>query len=941
MEFRLLSRTCFLAVAIALLSGIAPRCAWADSGEKHEVDLQPYLCPLNLQQPNNDPAAGVDFVSDNQVLVYTVCRVSAALSTRDAADPGANASNHLKAVLLDLGSGAVIRNYDWPTRGRGAMVRVTHKGELVVQTDNLLRTVTLEGKQIAAIRLVKVGQSDLTFVNSSPASDSLAVIQSSEAQGKTVNGVAVLDAHRLEPKAQWHDDGESWNIAVSGDSAVRTQTGGTRLQMIDLGKATDTNENWNTVWAGVTGGTRPVFLGENRFAFATTNSVILFSAPKGGDRKDIDCNNVLGVRASRDGGLAMACVSDNMRQAGNHGRLATDTELTVVAYRANPLRKLGSAVLDGPPGDGFDFALSPSAARVAVVDQLRLKIYAVSERPVEPTPRNVLTAEAQTPSSKQPNSEMPTVQSTTRLILVDAVVTDNHSHPVADLAATDFTVLENGKPQKVSVFSYESPETKAKSAPPPPVPAGVVTNRPDPRQAAPIVVLLLDGLNTPSSQQLFVRQEMLKYLGDLKPSNARMAVLALGSDLAVLQDFTTDVSSLQAAVKDYKRGRTKLDVDTPAVDLPAATGGGGAVGAPAGEAIGGALGNAQQLIDNFAKVVANDEQDVRVRTTVAALQAIAQSVSGYSGRKSLIWMSSSFPFTLSFEESYVSSFRFYKSYADDIRKTTALMADANVAVYPIDARGLISSGGVADVAITATSPDKSGVPSTDLSKEVFTNFRSEETQNTVADDTGGKVFRNTNDLKDAIQTAIDDASSHYVLGYYLDQKKLDGKFHAIRVRVGRDGTHVRSRTGFFALDAKEWRKQQNEKSRVSLLGGLTATGVLLEAQGIQPKAAGKPAAVEIVVDTSTISFGDGPDGTHPVDLSFEIASLKADGKPDHVETRTAIADVKETTYQQFLQAGIPMRVEMPLEKGRHLIRVTVRDNRTGHIGSVDLPLTLN
>ena len=75
-----------------------------------EVDLQPYLYSLNLQQPGNNPDAGVDFVTDNQVLVYTVCRVNASLSTRDTADPGAGATNHLKAVMLDVASGAVIRS---------------------------------------------------------------------------------------------------------------------------------------------------------------------------------------------------------------------------------------------------------------------------------------------------------------------------------------------------------------------------------------------------------------------------------------------------------------------------------------------------------------------------------------------------------------------------------------------------------------------------------------------------------------------------------------------------------------------------------------------------------------------------------------------------------------------------------------------------------------
>jgi len=942
-------------IGLTLLAALLPFRAEAQSGEMHEVDLQPYLCPLNLQQADNSPDAGVDFVTDTEVLVYTVCHVGpAALSTRDTANPGSDAPNHLKAVLLDLSSGSVIKTFEWPTRGRGAMVRVTHRGELIVQTDNLLRTITVEGKPIAAIRLVKVGSSDLTFVNTSPAADSLAVIQSSQAEGKTFNGVAVLDAHGLEPKAQWHDDGEIWNIAVSGENAVRTQASGTRFQMIDLAKASDTNAGWNTVWSSTLNATRPLFLGDNRFVFSTGNSLVMLSAPNGTDRRDVDCFDTLGAKASRSGGMfATVCSRDTTMQQGSHGRLKTDSERAIEVYRANPLRKLGSAVLDQALQEGFDFALSPSAARVAVVNQLRLKIYPVREGAAEPvaTPAvqtaNTKPTEAAPQTANAPpkevtpiNPDAPVIQSTTRLVSVDVVVTDNQSHPVTGLAASDFTVLENGKPQKVAVFSYESPEKRASAAPPPALPRGAVTNRPDARQAAPIVILLLDGLNTPSSQQLYVRQQMLKYLGDLKASNARMAVLALGSDLSVLQDFTTDLSSLQAAVKDYKRGRTKLDVDVPAIDLPAANGGGASVGAPSGEVIGGSLGNAGALLDNFAKNVANEEQDVRVRTTVGALQAIAQSVTGYPGRKSLLWMSSSFPFTLGFQDSYISPFRFYKSYADDLRKTTALLTDANVAVYPIDAKGLISGGGVADVTISGVSPDTSPIPSTDLSKEVFTNFRSDETQNTVAEQTGGKVFRNTNDLAGAIQAAIEDSSSHYVLGYYLDQKKMDGKFHTIQVNVARDGAHVRSRKGYYALDAAAWRKNQDDAARAPHVNGMAATGVLMVAQAIPPKTPGQSSIVEIVVDTSTVSFGEGPEGTHSVDLSFEVAALKGDGKPEHVETRTATADVKDATYMQFVRTGIPMKIDTPLATGRHLLRITVRDNRSGLVGNVDTSVTI-
>jgi VWFA-related protein len=633
--------------------------------------------------------------------------------------------------------------------------------------------------------------------------------------------------------------------------------------------------------------------------------------------------------------------------------------MVIEVYKVKPLRKLGSVALEKPPGAAFDFALSPSSAKVAVVDQLHLSVYQVSAKVNEPpTAPSVQTAEkSQTPDQANDvrtgnastgnattapagiaptDGQVPNVRSATRLVQVDTVVTDSHSRPVRNLTASDFTVLENGKPQKIAFFSYESPEKKVDSGPPHPIADGTFTNRPETGQAKPIVILLLDGLNTPSSQQLYVRQQMLKSLRNLESSGARMAVFALGSDLSVLQDFTTDSSALRAAVQAYKRGRTRADIDVPPIDLPAASGGGliPASAASTGGPTGGTLPGVQDLVDFFSRSVASEEQDTRVRMTIAALQAIAQSVAGYPGRKSLLWMSSSFPFTLGFDDSPISHFAFYKTYADDIRKTTSLLTDANVAVYPIDAHGLLSSGGVADVE-TALGP----APTTDLSAEAFRNFRSDETENTVAQETGGKVFRNTNDLADAVKTAVDDSSAYYVLGYYLDQTMLDGKFHALKVKVNTPGVKVRSRAGFYALDAQAWRKRQDEGANAARLGGLGATGVLFEAQPVKPTAQGQSARVDILVDSSTISFGQNPENSHSIDLNFEVAALQPNGKPEHVETRTVSGDVRDTTYRQFLQTGIPMRVDMPLTAGRHLLRITVRDNLTGHLGSLDVPLS--
>jgi VWFA-related protein len=905
-----------LLLGMALSPGMIPPYAWAEGTQISKLDLQPYLCPLKLQQPNNDPSAGVDFVTDNEVLVYTVCRLNTSVSQRDASGPDASDPNHLKAVLLDLASGAVIKSFDWPTRGRGSMVRVTHGGELLVQTDNLLRTITLEGKQVAAIRLVKVGQSETTFVNSSPAVNSVAVIQSSEAQGKTVNGVAVLDSHGLEPRAQWHDDGESWNIAASAETAVRTQNHGSRLQIMELGKASDANTDWKTVWSG-SGGSRPIFLSGDRFAFAVGNSVSVFAAPGGANRIDLECAKALGVKASLTGGLlAAACMHYALLPSPTSLGPSTNVVSEIVdVYQVSPLRKLGSAGLQPVEDAAFDFALSPSAEKVAVVDELHLSVYPVTADATEPS----AIPNGNTAKRDDQKPENPLIRTATRLVQVDAVVTDSQSRPVRDLTAADFSVMEEGRRQKISSFSYEPPDKKQDLPTRPPLQPGVFTNRPDSPLPSPIVILLLDGINTPSAQQLYVRQQMLQYLRDLKPSGARIAVLAIGNNLSVLQNFTTDLSSLQKAVQNYKRGQTQADVEAPGITLKGAD---------------------QAALNLFAQRIANYEQDTRVRITLSSLQAIAQSVAGYPGRKSLIWMSSSFPFTLSFGKDLPSSFELYKSYADDVRKTTALLTDANVAVYPVDAQGLLSSGGVASVTTGGGDPGDSGAPSTDLSAEAFKNFRAEETINRVAEDTGGKAFHNTNDLTSAIKTAIADSESRYVLGYYLDQEKVDGKFHTIRVKVNRPGLKVRSRTGYFALAADNWRKKQ-DGSITPELSGIAATGVLFEATPTAPNGPGQPARVDIVVDASTVSFGVGPEFTHPVDLSFEVAALKPDGKREHVETRSAAAEAKDSAFQQFMRTGIPLQIDMPLPSGHYLLRVTIRDNRTGHIGSLDMPLSIH
>jgi len=164
---------------------------------------------------------------------------------------------------------------------------------------------------------------------------------------------------------------------------------------------------------------------------------------------------------------------------------------------------------------------------------------------------SAILAGAQVQQSSSDSSTV--IRATTRLVQVDVVVTDSSGHPPKDhLSEKDFTILEDGKPQKLSFFSFQQIEGQEKQQlpHPPQLPPHVATNRPEYRRSVgPPVILLLDGINTPVESQMDVRQRMLKFLADHFDPRMRIAVFLLGNDLTVLQDFTSDPSLLTAALQ--------------------------------------------------------------------------------------------------------------------------------------------------------------------------------------------------------------------------------------------------------------------------------------------------------------------------------------------------------------------------------------------------------
>src|SRR5262249_11850416 len=144
-------------------------------------------------------------------------------------------------------------------------------------------------------------------------------------------------------------------------------------------------------------------------------------------------------------------------------------------------------------------------------------------------------------------------RSTTRLVQVDVIALDKNGRPVRDLRQSDFRLLDEGKAQNLSLFSPEGIKPDAVEAHTPDVPPNVFSNRLRRSESKPgsVTVILFDALNTTPGDQSFVRSQVLEFLNRVQPED-HVAVYLLTSKLTVLNEFTQDTKSLQAAIEKFQ-----------------------------------------------------------------------------------------------------------------------------------------------------------------------------------------------------------------------------------------------------------------------------------------------------------------------------------------------------------------------------------------------------
>ncbi len=383
---------------------------------------------------------------------------------------------------------------------------------------------------------------------------------------------------------------------------------------------------------------------------------------------------------------------------------------------------------------------------------------------------------AQTPSSS------PTFSSTTNLIVVNVTVRDKSGKLVENLKKEDFTVLEDDKPQNVSVFEMERlssdvlPPTIV--VPKEPKQTGLKKRTdplPAPKPAAPaaspqpavskkdrrLLALYFDFASMQPQEQIRAQQAALKFLNEQMTSSDLVSILTYSNRLRVLQDFTDDRELLITEIQAFRIGEGSEN----AAD--------GATGADDTDDSG-----------NFTA----DETEFNIFNTdmkLTGLQMAAKRLAMYPEKKALVYFSSGISRTGVDNES-------------QLRATVNAAVRANVAFYPIDTRGLTATppGGDASTA----SASGTGIFSGKAQKGLRDKFNgSQETLSTLAADTGGKALLDSNDLTMGITQAQRDITTYYILGYYSTNGAQDGKFRKIKIKMRSDlQAKVDFRPGYFA-----------------------------------------------------------------------------------------------------------------------------------------------
>ncbi len=568
-----------------------------------------------------------------------------------------------------------------------------------------------------------------------------------------------------------------------------------------------------------------------------------------------------------------------------------------------------------------------------------------------------------------------------RTVVVDVVVTDNKNQPVAGLPKEAFQLTEQGQPQKVSFFEEHtgvaSAQTSSAKLPP-----GVFSNVPASKSTDSVNVLLVDSLNTPLADQSYVHSQTIKYLDGIQPGT-RIGIFALSTRLRFVQGFTADASMLKAALNNPKLGGgPHASGLLPTVGENAGTQqmvsqieSYQATTASSGFGAAGELQDSIDALKQFQSDTASFQTSQRIEITLDAMQQLGRYLAGIPGRKNVIWFAGSFPLAIlpqsvvnqngqnARQSPSTSPFSSARDFDEKIRQTTELLTAAQVALYPVAAKG-VSNIGAYEAQSQSNGLDSGGkglASSAEPQTEALDVNATQNAMEEIAHDSGGEAFFNTNDLSAAISHAVDHGTHYYTLAYTPTDKTMDGKFRHIDVKLNDGKYKLAFRRGYYTQDPRTAAKEASQRISDPLhpfMGrGMPDSSeipytIRIDPSPNQPIADTDRAgdsqqlkgpvtryAVTFTIPVDSIRFDTGPDGVHHTRLEVAIVAYDYNGKALNWMVRTIALDPKPDRWIQIQQSGVRFRLEEDVPRNNVYLRTGVFDAAANRAGTIEVPMS--
>lgn len=579
---------------------------------------------------------------------------------------------------------------------------------------------------------------------------------------------------------------------------------------------------------------------------------------------------------------------------------------------------------------------------------------------------------------------VPVLQTGTKLVIVDVVVQNKDGHPVHGLKQEMFQLTEDGVPQTIRHFEEHTnlhPSTNMPEVPK--MPAGTFTDYSPVPPDDTLNILLLDSLNTPAKDQSYVRNQLQEYVKHANPAT-RIAIFGLANQLVLLQGFTADPATLKDAINhkliprfssllDDPSGSgvdqlTASDVASGGVDLTSAAG--------ASSPVAQAAANFQQFEAETAAI----QTQMRLQYTLDAFNSLAHYLATFPGRKNLIWFSGSFPLNVLPNPALEDPFAVANLNEDEFRETTNLLAKAQVAVYPVDARGLVAP----PMYSATTSGRRYGSNPAGISSALSTFNSSQAAEHTtmdmLAENTGGRAFYNTNALSDAVSKAIDAGANYYTLSYTPSDRKQDGSYRKIEVLYTGNTPggipQLSYRHGYYTNDTQ---RKDTGLASASVspqgTGGPAATAAAFQraamsrgapapqdmlftvrvlpaantmesavAPGnqlgadVSPKGPFRRYDIDYVALPSTVTLTPQPDSRRQGSIEFLVYVFDVDGKLLNADGATISLNLNATDYAKFERNAMQAHLEVSVpSKGETYLRIGVHDIPSNRFGVVEIP----